>query len=716
MHDKLQPSSNYIISNYHSPTRIPTQQNQARRMQNQQKRIDYFINWAKSNGASIDSRISFKYTEESGITAIFKDNDDGSNTAIATTTTTNQLPLVIKIPSSLIVKPDDAYSQFELQKTEMDPVTIMKFYVGYLSSIESISGIDDNANKEYSDNGSKFLPYVNLLPGFREIGSPLTFSPDELESLQGSNLYTGTKLKLKQLLKEYLENYHLIQLSSQKNITKYDELNELELFETMLKETTKTIADESNWLSFGKFVWAHLILTSRAFPHRFISSNDKDTLGLTEIDKKAVMLLPVIDLLNHEPRNQVSWYGSPHGFEISIPEPSAAQSKSSIPVEVFNNYGPKGNEELFMGYGFCIPENEFENLHLSLNLSGLVDSLNVQINDPLNRWCFNLPQLSDYTYAIDDNSNNHGHDTVVSDNDETNRIEVMKERVNLLKTDPTVIYICNKNHVIPDGLLELYSFMCKNPQEEGITLNAKLNGLNQLRDALDVKFKGKLDRLPAKLNDETIKYYSEIDSDFGKQNLRNHENCKIYKFTQLTIYNLMKSEIKSLERTLLKQYRKKLITLKDILKKDYLFDPFFEFFEFESSVSKMDKFEKDKFVLIWLLAVINRSSPPETDHNEQISDEEPKINMPLDWITQEFQKFYHKDEKFPIIQDQETVARLTELYNQLIPRLIQSEPKLIENGKYWDKESFFAVYYMYRHNSYEKGSDLEPILIVPTSL
>ncbi|GME82974.1 unnamed protein product [Ambrosiozyma monospora] len=483
----------------------------------------------------------------------------------------------------------------------------------------------------------------------------------------------------------------------------------------MLKETTKTKGDALNWLSFGKFVWAHLILTSRAFPYRFISPSNEDTLSSTEVYKKAVMLLPVIDLLNHEPRNQVSWYGSPQGFEISIPEPTSAESKSNIPLELFNNYGPKGNEELFMGYGFCIPENEFENLHLSLNLSGLVDSLIVQINDPLNRWCFNLPQLSDYTYAIDDSSNNHDHGTVVNDNDETNRMEVMKERVNQLKNDPTVIYICNKNHVIPDGLLELYSLMCKNPGEEGITLNAKLNGLNQLRDALDVKFKGKLDRLPANLNDETIKYYSEIDSSFGKQSLRNHENCKVYKSTQLTIYNLMKSEIKSLERTLLKQYRKKLITLKDILKKDYLFDPFFDFFEFESSVSKMDKFEKDQFVLIWSLAVVNRTLT-KTDHHEQNSNEEPEINMPLDWITQEFQKAYHKNETSPIIQDQETVARLTELYNQLIPRLIQSEPKLTENGKHWDKESFFAAYYVYRHNSYEKGSDLEPILIVPTSL
>ncbi|GME79831.1 unnamed protein product [Ambrosiozyma monospora] len=224
----------------------------------QQERINDFINWAKSNGASIDSRISFKYTEESGITAIFKNNDNGSNTAIATTTTTNQLPLVIKIPLSLIAKPDDAYAQFGLQKTEMDPVTIMKFYVCYLTSIESIPG--------GNDKGSKFVPYVKLLPGFREIGSPLTFSPNELESLQGSNLYTGTKLKLKQLLKEYLENYHLIQSESQKRAPKYDELNDLELFEIMLKETTKTKGDALNWLSFGKFVWAHLILTSPKKP------------------------------------------------------------------------------------------------------------------------------------------------------------------------------------------------------------------------------------------------------------------------------------------------------------------------------------------------------------------------------------------------------------------------------------------------------------------
>ncbi|TKX18134.1 putative ribosomal lysine N-methyltransferase set10 [Elsinoe australis] len=73
-----------------------------------------------------------------------------------------------------------------------------------------------------------------------------------------------------------------------------------------------------------------------------------------ETRKDFPVLVPIMDCLNHNPDAKVDWTFEPGRFVLSLHE-GVSNGK-----EVFNNYGPKSNSELLMGYGFCIEGNPYD--------------------------------------------------------------------------------------------------------------------------------------------------------------------------------------------------------------------------------------------------------------------------------------------------------------------------------------------------------------------
>ena len=81
-------------------------------------------------------------------------------------------------------------------------------------------------------------------------------------------------------------------------------------------------------------------MTSRCFPGlaRFLESvNEPERQEPTKID--APILIPGLDLLNHNPSARVAWLWNAKTCSI--------QTDEVIPGEhqIWNNYGPKSNEE-----------------------------------------------------------------------------------------------------------------------------------------------------------------------------------------------------------------------------------------------------------------------------------------------------------------------------------------------------------------------------------
>jgi hypothetical protein len=75
------------------------------------------------------------------------------------------------------------------------------------------------------------------------------------------------------------------------------------------------------------------------------------------------ILFPVVDILNHSVSAKVEWDFQPHvSFSLKLLE-----GETFVPgQELFNNYAPKQNDELLLGYGFCLENNPIEQFPLKL--------------------------------------------------------------------------------------------------------------------------------------------------------------------------------------------------------------------------------------------------------------------------------------------------------------------------------------------------------------
>lgn len=78
------------------------------------------------------------------------------------------------------------------------------------------------------------------------------------------------------------------------------------------------------------------------------------------------ILFPVIDILNHSPTARVEWDFHPlQDFTLKILSHEEIQPGD----EIYNNYAPKQNDELLLGYGFCVPDNPVEQFAIKMRLS-----------------------------------------------------------------------------------------------------------------------------------------------------------------------------------------------------------------------------------------------------------------------------------------------------------------------------------------------------------
>jgi hypothetical protein len=74
-------------------------------------------------------------------------------------------------------------------------------------------------------------------------------------------------------------------------------------------------------------------------------------------------LFPVVDILNHSVSAKVEWDFQPHtSFSLKLLEADTFTPGQ----ELFNNYAPKQNDELLLGYGFCLEDNPIEQFPLKL--------------------------------------------------------------------------------------------------------------------------------------------------------------------------------------------------------------------------------------------------------------------------------------------------------------------------------------------------------------
>lgn len=96
-------------------------------------------------------------------------------------------------------------------------------------------------------------------------------------------------------------------------------------------------------LTLDEILWAYASIISRAFPKsRRQATGDTSDMSLDPesnwITISEICLYPVLDLLNHKRNHKIEWIMSDIGVSF------IAREGVGHGCEIFNNYGPKGNE------------------------------------------------------------------------------------------------------------------------------------------------------------------------------------------------------------------------------------------------------------------------------------------------------------------------------------------------------------------------------------
>ncbi|KAK3711071.1 hypothetical protein LTR37_009858 [Vermiconidia calcicola] len=131
------------------------------------------------------------------------------------------------------------------------------------------------------------------------------------------------------------------------------------------------------------FKWAATIYASRSFSSRSLRPTSNkywaayksrpsdgtrqavllDMCHASAEDLHFPVLFPGLDAANHSPDAKVDWTFDPGRFTINLSTESEGLQAGD---EFFNNYGAKGNGELLIGYGFCIPDNPHDTVGMTL--------------------------------------------------------------------------------------------------------------------------------------------------------------------------------------------------------------------------------------------------------------------------------------------------------------------------------------------------------------
>ncbi|KIK04725.1 hypothetical protein K443DRAFT_646536 [Laccaria amethystina LaAM-08-1] len=190
-------------------------------------------------------------------------------------------------------------------------------------------------------------PYLNTLPCSEKLLTPLHFTSEEMQLFKGTNLYGATLDRERDWRTEWADCLDKVTQANQ----------------DWGKSFTWSVT-----FSKERYLTAATYLSSRAFPSSLLSP----TPSLKHSPLTEPVLLPGIDSLNHARGQPVSWvvrYPNNVSPDSSLQEPKISlilHTSATAGDELFNNYGPKPNSELILGYGFSLPQNPDDTILLKI--------------------------------------------------------------------------------------------------------------------------------------------------------------------------------------------------------------------------------------------------------------------------------------------------------------------------------------------------------------
>lgn len=608
--------------------------------------VSDLLKWAQEKGTFISSDVEFKELSQGNIGAIYTGNSNGESKSSDDFDLQLPIDLAITLNRAIESFNESGHGDFrDIAKKTSNVNSLLKMFLARERASTRL-------------NSSYFKPYLSLLPNLSDINSPYCWTPQEKALIKGTNLGNSLKDNVGQLVEEWWQVINLLPQELPKpeehfiNMKFYYEnkfYNDDDMYNYFIVDEPK---NRDNWTSFPCYLWASLILKSRSFPAHLLRGHVKNS----EIKEDEAMLLPIIDLLNHNMNAKVDWSVSSSNSCTYF----NFRSNSAVPGEqLYNNYGMKGNEELLLAYGFCLEDNSADSAALKIKVP-------LEMLPELESQGVKLPTASDYTTSVIRNTEEAKPDT----------------NTDYSQYENGLLFFITKDH-LPDNLIKLFQFLVKNKWEDKLTLRTQLAGLNQLRQAIETK-------------SDILKTLSIPD-----KNDTNLNNIRIYILSQKKIFAATIKKIKHLEKDLLAEFKLHLITLKNVYKKDLKFQ---QSLLISLGISSYDAIIESQFQdqcwLLYLMRCYNRDEYIKTDKDEE-------DNYLPEWIHHLFIKLAKETE----VTAAEIVS-YKEIYQSLIPRLAEIVPEIYGRGK-WGVDEMIISAKLLDLIGFVRGKDQECILVEP---
>jgi hypothetical protein len=212
---------------------------------------------------------------------------------------------------------------------------------------------------------SWWAPYISAIPPPAAIDGMMLDGSEDIRWLAGTNLKSALAKQTERWKELYMTACAQLKELRWQNIERYTWYVDL----LCLRRWNLPIS------SRNLFLWAAVMFGSRGFTSQVLSDtlpadqarpaghNHPRHQELSKLFSDGfAVLCPLLDILNYKPGAQVEWQPRFSYVGLQVLE----QQESG--QEIFNNYGPRDNENLMLGYGFAIPSNPFDHFSVGLRV------------------------------------------------------------------------------------------------------------------------------------------------------------------------------------------------------------------------------------------------------------------------------------------------------------------------------------------------------------
>jgi hypothetical protein len=302
-------------------------------------RMDSLISWARHHGAYFHELVEVYDDSERGISLRVRTSQQSGHLA----SRLDQSPperqslspksRVVSCPFGLSLSFLNALNRFpELQSHSA------RFPALFLEVLEPhVIGHFFLIQQYLNADTSHWGPYVRSLPqpeDSEKLGTPLYFTEADVIWIRGTDLEIARDHREKTWRSDWDRGRRILDTSSGWE------------------------AWQGKW-TWDLYKWAATIFSSRSFistliPEEILTMPVKH--GTRLFDGIFPVLFPLLDLANHSSTAKVTWFTNVRNEpkDLSI----ISESEITEGQQVFNNYAPKNNTELMLGYGFCLPGND----------------------------------------------------------------------------------------------------------------------------------------------------------------------------------------------------------------------------------------------------------------------------------------------------------------------------------------------------------------------